>query len=170
MIKLSSSVLNKLKKPLGEMFQNAGELSTKIKGKRLICIGDICTINLIKIGIIPHLAVFDFKSQRKELEQTLKDILKKNYQDPEKYENIPGTISEELLKDAELLLQKGGGILISGEEDLCALAFILSAKENDLILYGQPNEGIVLIKSTKELKRKIENWILSSRTFSHKMQ
>ena len=169
MIKLSPHVLEELKKPLGELIVNSENILDKIADKRIISIGDICTINLIKSRIKPHLAVFDLKSQRKELTKELKDIIEASYPKPKRYDNTPGTISEKLLSDAKALLKEGGGILIEGEEDICALAFIKEATSKDVIIYGQPKEGIVLIKPTKEIKEKIEKWILSSRAFSHKV-
>lgn len=169
MIKLSEEVLIELKKPLGKVFPTIQQLIATSKRKKIISIGDISTINMINTGTKPHLAVFDFKSHRKELESQLKNILEINYPNPKKYENESGTISNDLINDAPKLIEEGGGILIKGEEDICALAFIMSADDRYVIIYGQPKEGIVLIKPTNELKNKIKKWILSSRTLSHKV-
>jgi uncharacterized protein (UPF0218 family) len=63
------------------------------------------------------------------------------------------------MEDAQGLLQQGGAILIRGEEDLCALAFILEAGENDAIVYGQPGRGIVMVVPGHEVKEKIRKMI-----------
>ncbi|MGV8085276.1 MAG: DUF359 domain-containing protein [Candidatus Bilamarchaeum sp.] len=169
MVNLTQEILSELKKPLGKIFVNIEEMLKETKGKKIISIGDISTINLIKCGVTPHVAVFDFKSQRKELENDLKKILENVYPNPKQYKNEAGTISDQLIKDAPKLLKEGGGVLVIGEEDICALAFIMSTKNQYSIIYGQPKEGIVLVKASEQLKRKIKKWILSSRALSHKV-
>jgi uncharacterized protein (UPF0218 family) len=51
-------------------------------------------------------------------------------------------------------------ILVDGEEDLLTLIAVLYAKENSLVIYGQPRKGIVVVKVTAakraEAKRILE--------------
>jgi hypothetical protein len=42
--------------------------------------------------------------------------------------------------------------MIDGEEDLLALVAVLYAPEKSLVVYGQPNEGMVVVEVTKEKK------------------
>jgi len=44
---------------------------------------------------------------------------------------------------------------VEGEEDLAALPAILYADENSVIVYGQPLEGIMVIRPTEENKKKV---------------
>ncbi len=162
MVKISEEVKNELKKPIGELFKDANDFKKLIARehfRRIISIGDVCTATLLSLGIRPHLAVFDYHSKRTDVDNTTLDILKKAYKSMMRYENPAGTVSDTLINDAEALMEKGGAIFIDGEEDLTALAFIQKAGENDLVLYGQPGEGMVVVRPTKEIKRKIGRWL-----------
>ena len=71
--------------------------------------------------------------------------------------NPPGTLSTEsiiLLRD--LIKQNIDSlIVVDGEEDLLALPSILFAPINGHVLYGQPNEGLVIVSVTESLKVKV---------------
>jgi uncharacterized protein (UPF0218 family) len=155
---IQESVKNELKKPLGRLIR-LEELEKAAKGKRIISVGDICTLNLISIGIMPHLAVFDYFYMRKKLDAASAKILKETFQNPKEYKNLQGTLADEIISDARKLLDSGGAVVIEGEEDLTALAFILAASENESVVYGQPNEGIVMVVPNDEIKGKIRKWL-----------
>ena len=57
-------------------------------------------------------------------------------------------------------------ILVDGEEDLLALPAIFLAPINSLVLYGQPNQGFVLVKITDTV-RLIAMKILKEMGFSN---
>ena len=109
--------------------------------------GDITYLNLINSGISPDLVVIDLKTKRKKkLEQDLKKATKVN--------NPPGRITHELWSEIKKKIRKGGIILVEGEEDLAVLPCILEAEEGDILLYGQPGEGVVKVNINKETKEK----------------
>jgi hypothetical protein len=56
-------------------------------------------------------------------------------------------------------------VIVEGEEDLLALVAISVAPEGSLVVYGQPNEGIVLVNVTSQKKREIAD-ILARMTAS----
>jgi len=72
--------------------------------------------------------------------------------------NEPGTICPETASKLHELLTKPGVkdvvVVVKGEEDLLALAAIISAPEGSTIVYGQPGAGSVYVKVDKELKKK----------------
>src|SRR4029453_8558056 len=143
---IPESVRKSLKQPLGELqtdFRGIRALSQK---HRIISIGDVCTLGLLAMGIKPHLAVFDHLFMRKELDPAMVRILELQFPEPKGYKNPAGTLSEALLEDGGRLLEGGGAVLIDGEEDLTALAFVMAAAEDDVIIYGQPNEGLVVVR------------------------
>ncbi len=167
---IPEEVRKQLKQPLGELhadFRRIRELSAK---HRIIAIGDICTLALLGMGIIPHLAVFDHRYMRKRLEPEMIGILEMHYREPKEYSNPPGTISEKILEDAKGLIEQGGGVLIDGEEDLTALAFIRSADASDIIVYGQPDKGLVIVFPDKGIKEKIRRWLASSMALGHEVE
>lgn len=119
-------------------------LKKMIKGEKVIAIGDVVVENLLKVGIEPAMLIIDGKSRREDLETTIQcDITVKNPQ---------SEITDELV-DA---IKKGyKRILVEGEEDLAALPAILYSDENSVIVYGQPLEGIMVIRPTEENKNKV---------------
>jgi uncharacterized protein (UPF0218 family) len=50
-------------------------------------------------------------------------------------------------------------IIVDGEEDLATLPAILYAPLGSVVVYGQPNEGSVLVKVTPEKKRHVEEFM-----------
>lgn len=155
-MEISEQVKKSLKKPLGELQADFREIKRLSTGHRIISIGDICTLGILAMGIRPHLAVFDYRYMRNDLDPGLISILKFHFKNPKKYQNKAGTLSDEIIRDAKGLIEEGGAVLIEGEEDLTALAFIKSAGEKDIIIYGQPEKGIVIVVPGKEIKKKID--------------
>lgn len=119
-------------------------LNEMLRNEKVIAIGDVVAENLVKVGIEPVMMVVDGKSMRKERAgESECDILVRN---------PVSEITEELM-DA---IRKGyKRIFVEGEEDLAALPAILYADEDSLIVYGQPSEGIMVIRPTEENKRKV---------------
>jgi uncharacterized protein (UPF0218 family) len=144
-----------LRNPFGTLCSGPEELLRLAAGRRLVAVGDACTLALLRAGTRPHLAVFDFRSMRHEISPDDAARLRSEYPRPAAYENPPGTLSEKMISDAPMLLEKGGGVLIAGEEDLTALAFVLAAGRDDAIVYGQPGKGMVLVLPGAELKKRI---------------
>lgn len=159
MVKIPEPVRKKLRIPLGMVYRTLEKIEQLSKGHRIISVGDVCTLALLEAGIVPHLAVFDFRYMRTRLKTQDIKTLKTRYPRPKTYTNPAGTVSESLLCDASSLLEKGGAVFIEGEEDLTALAFILAAGENDLIIYGQPDEGIVVVKIDERVKKKVRGFL-----------
>jgi uncharacterized protein (UPF0218 family) len=159
MVEISQKTREELRKPLGMLYSEVSQMQERDFVKRIISVGDICTIKLLKYGITPHLAVFDFKFMRNDLDPKEKSILTRKYQDPIVYSNPAGSLSDDIIQDAPELLDKGGAIFIDGEEDLCALAFILSASEDDRVVYGQPDQGIVVVKPDERIKERIRRML-----------
>jgi uncharacterized protein (UPF0218 family) len=159
---IPEKVRKELKHPLGELhidFRKIRKLSSEM---RVISIGDVCTLGLLAMGIRPHLAVFDHRYMRHDVDPGFVKILDLSYPNPLRMSNPQGTLSDEILEKAGEIIEKGGALLIEGEEDLTALAFIRSAGKKDLIVYGQPNEGMVLVIPDENVKKKIERWLASA--------
>ena len=50
-------------------------------------------------------------------------------------------------------------VLVEGEEDLLTLAAVLCAPLGSLVVYGQPREGIVVIKVTELMKETVRGLV-----------
>ncbi|MFH0884166.1 MAG: DUF359 domain-containing protein [Candidatus Micrarchaeota archaeon] len=169
MVAIPADIKAALKEPLGKLqkgYEGLGDLS---RTHRIISIGDVCTLGLLGAGVRPHLAVFDYLFMRLDLEPERKKILENAFRNPARYRNPPGTLSESIIADAPMLIEKGGAVLIDGEEDLTALAFIRSAGREDIIIYGQPGEGVVVVVPDERLKKKIDRW-LSAAALGHEIE
>src|SRR3972149_10179241 len=152
---VTPKVLPKLKEPFGmlikgsfsETMRKLDDIVKKEKPARIISVGDTVSRNLHEFKIIPQLSITDNKSMRKRIQPQIFPAKKLvNVQNPQ------GTITEEAIaaiRDA-LKSRTQVQLLVEGEEDLLTLIAVLEAPENALVIYGQPHEGIVIVKVTKE--------------------
>lgn len=124
----------------------------------IICVGDVVTHTLIKMGIEPKMAIVDYKTKRGEV--VFEDV--KNFGEEVIHAtNPPGTITPELwsaVKDA-ILSEKKVKIVVDGEEDLAVIPVVLFAPFGANVIYGMPNTGLVLLKITSDEKDKVKELI-----------
>jgi len=112
-------------------------------------VGDIVTETLVKVGIVPYLAIIDGKTKRKS---TTSFINYENIFQILRAKNEAGVIRYSVfLLIKNILREEGLGknylLLIDGEEDLLTIPVILySNRDKDIVLYGQPNAGAVVIR------------------------
>jgi uncharacterized protein (UPF0218 family) len=150
-IKLPDEMRETLKKPLGELIEGDGKVAaSKVKemlaSSRAIVVGDASYENLLSVGVKPHMAVLDFKIKRKP---------SREYPAKVSVPNPAGGITAALWKTIEENLDSGGVIKVEGEEDLAVIPVVLEADFGDVVLYGQPDEGMVYIKVDEDIKQKI---------------
>ena len=69
MLILQENLRSELKKPIGDLYSSLDKvedfLKSKYKQELLISVGDVTTHNLLKVGLIPHLGIFDNIVERK---------------------------------------------------------------------------------------------------------
>jgi len=137
------------------------EFVSLIKNNKDICkiitVGDESTRTLLEKKLTPNLAIIDDHVQRKKV-----DIVDINDFFEVKASNPAGTITLEVWKIITDVLKKDDIkiiIKITGEEDLLVLPAILETPYNSKVLYGQPNEGLVVVTVTEEMKIKVKNLI-----------
>jgi hypothetical protein len=151
---LNKDIIIELKKPLGELYPDFEDAIDVIKSSKfLISVGDATFSNLIKYEIYPNLAIIDNLIQRKNYDHDVihtENILKAN--------NPAGYITDDLWETigrALRLCDNGECYVIdvAGEEDLAVLPCILMASEDTTILYGQPNEGLVVLNVSDTIEK-----------------
>ena len=139
----NKDIVAELKKPLGKLYPDFEDAIDEIKSSEfLISVGDATFANLTKYKLYPHIGIIDNLIQRKNHTH---EIIRANH--ILKVENPAGTITDDLWETIGQALELSNNgecyvIEVAGEEDLAVLPCILMAK-----LYGQPNEGLVLLKS-----------------------
>ncbi|MDI3475322.1 MAG: GTP-dependent dephospho-CoA kinase [Thermococcaceae archaeon] len=158
LFKLTPELRKELKNPLGLIVRgDIPEPYLRVRRELerapyLVTVGDVVTENVLRLGIKPHLAVYDHKTQRKEYTPDIEfDAVVLTVKNP------PGTITKALLnavKKGFELVERGRRVYIKvdGEEDLAAIPAVLYAPYGSIVLYGQPGEGVVLIKVTPKCK------------------
>ena len=150
---LPSTLRYLLQDPWGEVLDN---IPSDIDSNKLITVGDITTKKFINSGILPFLAIIDFKVERKEIPKYSLDGFKKI-----SVENPSGTISPKLFESVEESFESKVRkvIIVDGEEDLTVLPALLYAPLGFEVFYGQPHQGLVRIKITEESKAKARKLI-----------
>jgi len=158
--KLTPELRRKLKNPIGTLIRGSfNETMTKLKDlvekekpPIVITVGDIVSKNLSENNMLPKLSIVDNKVMRRKIQPIALTVNKTFY-----VKNPPGTITEEAVATIQQALKhdRRVKIVVDGEEDLLTLAAALYAPENSFVVYGQPLEGIVLVKATKQKKKEV---------------
>jgi GTP-dependent dephospho-CoA kinase len=166
---LGPETRKKLKDPFGTLIRGPPsatlfelqKLVRKSNPPAIVSVGDMVSTNLLSNRIIPQLVVTDNKCMRKKVETGAFPGKKVAY-----VRNPAGTITEEAIETIKesLKTRKASQIIVEGEEDLLALIVIKYAPENTLVLYGQPNEGIVAVKASQEKKSEVESILEEMKT------
>ncbi|MEN6610390.1 MAG: GTP-dependent dephospho-CoA kinase family protein [Methanoregulaceae archaeon] len=127
-------------KPFGTLFPDIPSAVHLLSGKIVFAVGDVVTKNLLASGIQPALSVVDGYTQRLPCERpegpfTWVCVAK----------NPAGTICDPLVTCIERALGKHGALIqVEGEEDLAVIPIVLRAPDGAVLIYGQPNEGVVV--------------------------
>lgn len=170
-LSLPISMRDQMRKPLGIVIKGgdnehkkvAKEAKTvihKMNPTVIITVGDIATESLKQQGLTSHIQVIDLKTKRKDLISTSS---KKS--DVSKIRNNAGSITKNAVKVFHKKLQEflysndNQLLLIHGEEDLLALPAILLAPLGSIVIYGQFNEGLILVTVTSDIKDTVEEMI-----------
>ena len=147
MFRLDENSIDEFKVPLGKLYADFEDAIPKIKeASFLISVGDQTTKNLVDNDLIPDLGIIDNRIQRKDYNHDIirtENILEADNPAGTITENLWETIEEAIsltLKDSENRI-----IVVKGEEDLAVLPCLLIAPEDAVVLYGQPNEGLVFV-------------------------
>jgi uncharacterized protein (UPF0218 family) len=130
--------------------------ASKEKSK-VITVGDESTQTLLKENFVPDLAIIDDRVQRKNAKIVdTTSFAKIEAKNPAATITMEAwTIIKDALKKDDIKII----IKITGEEDLLVLPVILETPYNSKVLYGQPNEGLVVVTVTEEMKLKVKNLI-----------
>ena len=139
-----------LKEPFGSLHPDFSEIIPYLTHRSFCTVGDVVTRNTFLHGLTPDVSVIDGFTKRSdavslpEFSGTILEV-----------KNPAGCISEELeeaLQDAYSL--RPSLILVDGEEDLAVLPLISILPDSAVILYGQPDEGVVFCEVTESLRKK----------------
>lgn len=158
-MKLPENLREQLKTPLGLLIpdnQTSKENILKHIGSNsfIITVGDATTDKMLNFGIIPSLQIIDSQEKRVKRDPPSKKNIATNIS----CNNPAGEINPEnitVIKNA-LKSEPPVRITVNGEEDLLVIPVCIHAPENSVVLYGQPNEGIVLVRIDDKIRKKTQ--------------
>lgn len=155
---LPENLRDSLKKPLGTLIKDSETTKENIlknipTGSFVITVGDATTEKLIKFGIIPSLQIVDGLEKR-----TRRELPSSAAKTTFSCNNPPAQITQESIEVIKKALKEPPArITVIGEEDLLVLPVCVYAPENSVVLYGQPNEGLVLVIINSEIRNKAQS-------------
>jgi len=152
-----------LKRPLGELISGTPadcirrlmEIVAEEKPARLILVGDTVARNVIQMEIKADVIIIDGMEKRQkaaEFNYTADNIFRT--------QNSPGTIESGAWRVIEEAVRRGNSVVkVDGEEDLLTLPAVLSAPERSIVIYGQPGEGLVIVRISAEKKKEVSRFM-----------
>jgi len=158
-LQLPDDLRDQLKNPLGHLVSdndpNKENIIKKISAESvIITVGDRTTENMLQLGLKPQIQIIDGLEKRSECAVPADDTINTKLS----CKNPPGEITEESIQ----VIQKAFSseppvrITVDGEEDLLVIPVCIHAPENSIVMYGQPNEGLVIVIITPEIRAKVQ--------------
>ena len=158
-MQLPDDLRDQLKTPLGNLVSdndpNKENIIKKISAELvIITVGDRTTENMLQLGLKPQIQIIDGLEKRSECAVPADDTINTKLS----CKNPPGEITEESIQ----VIQKAFSseppvrITVDGEEDLLVIPACIFAPENSVVMYGQPNEGLVIVTITPEIRAKVQ--------------
>lgn len=156
---------DELKAPLGTLYRCNGVECVRMMEKELrqatmvLAVGDITAFYLLEGSVMPDLIIVDHKTKRSPVHDHVKAGIHQPDYEIVEVDNPAATLTQEFIDLIKNTLERRTPtkIVVNGEEDLAALPVILYAPLGSAVVYGQPNEGSVLVRVTAEKKLHIDN-------------
>ena len=163
-MKLPENLRDQLKIPLGLLLAENETDKTNIQkhlseNSYIITVGDRTTEKMIDFGLIPSLQIIDGQEKRKKRNIPKSCGVSTTLTCDNPAAEIT-TQSIETIKKA-FTLQTPVRITVNGEEDLLVIPVCIYAPDNSVVMYGQPNEGLVIVKITPEIRNKTQTLLNS---------
>ena len=158
-MQLPDDLRDQLKNPLGNLIRdndpNKENIIKKVSTKSLIItVGDRTTENMLQLGLKPQIQIIDGLEKRNQCVVPTDDTINTKLS----CKNPPGEITEESIQTIQKAFSSKPPVRITvdGEEDLLVIPVCIYAPENSVVMYGQPNEGLVLVHVTPEIQAKVQ--------------
>ncbi|MAT48725.1 MAG: hypothetical protein CMA27_02715 [Euryarchaeota archaeon] len=169
-LQMPKSSEKSLKKPFGTLYEGPEndttiainnmikDLNLREYSGKIVAVGDVCVSALREVGIIPNVSVIDGMTKRKMLPENLKPN-QEGYDKKIQCNNPAGQITSEFISCLVEASKSEKNILVNvkGEEDLAPIILHLALPLNALLIYGQPNQGIVACFSNEKVKSRCKN-------------
>ena len=158
-MKLPDSLREQLKIPLGVLLPESQADKINIEkylsdDSYIITVGDRTTEKMINFDLIPSLQIIDGveKREKRTPPKLANSVTELNVDNP------AAEISSQSMDIIKKIFSMEPPIRLNvmGEEDLLVIPVCIHAPDNAIVLYGQPNEGLVIVKITPEIRNKTQ--------------
>lgn len=157
-LKLKVEAREEVAKPKGEILP---ELQVEqLRGRTLIVVGDMVARSAIEAGLRPAILIIDLRVQRKRVEPP--PAL-------EEYEiirtkNPPGLITKGAWGAVRQSIERARAgkkvaVVVEGEEDLLGFPAAYFAPEGSILLYGQPDRGVVVVHMSEKERGRVKRML-----------
>ena len=152
-LSLPDDLRGAFKDPMGPVYTDPERLLADA-GDPIVAVGDVVTYHLRVAGRDPDVAVIDGKTKREAVGEEIAAVLDGENRRIE-VDNEPATLSAAMLGALVEALASDDPVVIhvTGEEDLATVPAIVAAPDGASVVYGQPDEGMVLVDVTPESRR-----------------
>jgi len=158
-LQLPEDIRAQLKIPLGDLIHdNDPNKKSIVKhffvDSIVITVGDRTTENILQLGLKPQIQIIDGLEKRSEHVVPADDTISTRLS----CKNPPGEITEESIQIIKKAFSSEPPVrvIVDGEEDLLVIPVCILAPENSVVMYGQPNEGLVIVQITPEIRAKVQ--------------
>ena len=158
-LELPTALRSELKDPLGPVYADAEALLADATPP-VVAVGDVVTYHLIGAGHTPAVAFVDERTKREAVDPEIRDGIA-GFDREVRVDNPPATVTRSLLSALREGLGAGGTTLVrvDGEEDLAALPAVLAVPEGASVVYGQPDEGMVLVTADGATRERVRSLV-----------
>lgn len=158
-MRLPDTLRDELRIPLGVLVPDAQADAVTISAHIVdapcvITVGDRTTEKLIGFGIVPNLQIVDCMERRsvRDSPQVPAGTVVMSCVNP-----AAEITADSISKIREALASRTPvRLTVQGEEDLLAIPACVLAPEGSVVLYGQPSEGIVIVRIDDDARRKTQ--------------
>lgn len=159
---LPKDTREKLKQPLGLLikdFKSWVASQNLLDTSSMVAIGDVVTKSFNALSLKPKISVVDFHVSRKKQFYNLGELGFLGEEKIIRVDNPAGCFTPLLFKAIFRIFHPSSSkeriaLVVTGEEDLLVLPFLLLCPLGFAIFYGQPEKGVVKVDVSEENKQK----------------
>lgn len=166
---LSQDLRRELREPFGTLITNTTRenvLRNIAPGVVLVTVGDATSEKITEFGVVPRLQIVDGVEKRVRRNiPNIPGIISV------RCKNRPSEISQDCIETIRRCLasESPSRIIIDGEEDLLVIPVCIHAPVGTIVMYGQPNVGLVIVHVDSETRNRAISLLDSVRGHDEKV-
>ncbi|MFB6171130.1 MAG: GTP-dependent dephospho-CoA kinase family protein [Haloarculaceae archaeon] len=158
LVELPRELRGELKDPFGPIYTDADALLADA-GDPVVAVGDVVTYHLLQADCTPDVAIIDGKTKREAVDERIREGIE-GFDHRVELANPAATLTAAMLRELGAALARAGSTVIvvtEGEEDLAAVPTMVAAPDGTAVVYGQPDEGMVLATVDADLRARMRD-------------